>query len=91
MNSYHWEFSSKALKQAKSLDIQVRKRITKWLDYHIEGTSDPRKWGKALEGNLNTFWRYRVGKYRLIANIVDNKFIVEVIKVKKRNDVYSNK
>lgn len=91
MKEYHWCFSKKALKELKRMDQQVSRRIVQWLNTHISGTSDPRKWGKALEGNLGTFWRYRVGKYRIIAEIQDNNFIVEVIKVNKRNDVYLKK
>ncbi len=36
-------------------------RIIKWLDSHIEGSNNPWVWGKALEGELETLWRYRVG------------------------------
>jgi mRNA interferase RelE/StbE len=35
-----------------------------------------------------TLWRYRVGKYRLIADIQDGIFKVLVVKVGKRSDVY---
>lgn len=44
--------------------------------------------GKALEGDLGNFWRYRVGKYRIIADIKNDRFLVTVLKTDKRNDVY---
>ncbi|WEV43550.1 type II toxin-antitoxin system RelE/ParE family toxin [Lactobacillus sp. ESL0684] len=44
--------------------------------------------GQSLEGNLQTYWKYRVGKYRVLAEIHDQEFIVLVIKVANRNDVY---
>ncbi|MBA1434316.1 type II toxin-antitoxin system RelE/ParE family toxin [Lactobacillus bombi] len=75
----------------KKLDIQVQKRIVKWLDSHIEGSTNSRVWGKSLEGELGTLWRYRVGSYRMIASIHDYKFLVEVVKAGKRNDVYKRK
>ncbi|WP_224172908.1 type II toxin-antitoxin system RelE family toxin [Leuconostoc gelidum] len=47
--------------------------------------------GKALEGELKTLWHYRVGKYRVVADIVDDEFVVVVLKTSKRDDVYRNK
>jgi mRNA interferase RelE/StbE len=88
MNKFKWEFDKAGLKRFLKLDQQVQKRIVTWLDSHINNSSNPRLWGKALEGNLRTLWRYRVGKYRIIADIHDDKFVVLVINVDKRNDVY---
>lgn len=85
---YTWEFSKKADKNFKKLDKQIQIRIIQWLEDHIEGSENPRKWGAALSGKLGTFWKYRVGAYRIIADIQDNKFIVEVVKVGKRGQVY---
>jgi len=88
MTTYSWEFAKKADKDFQKLDLQVQRRMIKWLDDHIEGASNPRAWGKALEGSLGTFWRYRVGHYRIIADIQDGKFMVLIVKAAKRNDVY---
>ncbi len=86
---YTWRFNEKAFKQfKKEIDRPVQKRIIEWLDSHIEGSDDPRKWGKALEGNLGTFWRYRVGSYRILADIQDHMFTVAIVKAGKRNDIY---
>ena len=35
--------------------------------------------GKALEGSLQGFWRYRVGKFRIICKIDNNKMYVIII------------
>ncbi|MFB9768570.1 type II toxin-antitoxin system RelE family toxin [Lactiplantibacillus modestisalitolerans] len=89
---YTWSFNQKTFKDfQKNLDKAVQIRIFKWLDKHIEGADDPRIWGKALEGEYGTLWRYRVGSYRIIADIQDGIFTVEVVKVGKRNDVYKRK
>lgn len=89
---YTWAFDQKAFKQfKKDLDRPVQLRIVEWLESHIEGRDNPRVWGKALTGSLGTFWRYRVGSYRIIADIKDNMFTVLVVKVGKRNDVYKRK
>ncbi|KJY52345.1 type II toxin-antitoxin system RelE family toxin [Bifidobacterium mellis] len=88
--TYTWEFDCKAFKQFKKLDQTVQKRIVKWLNERIEGSQNPRQWGKALEGDMKTLWRYRIGGYRVIADIDDGNFKVLVLKAAKRNDVYKN-
>ncbi|GMA05143.1 hypothetical protein GCM10025878_02140 [Leuconostoc gasicomitatum] len=45
---------------------------------------------------MKTLWhyrvgKYRVGKYRVAADIVDDEFVVVVLKTSKRDDVYRNK
>lgn len=90
-NGYKWAFDSKSLKNFKKLDKPVQKRIVNWLEQHISGSENPRLFGKALEGNLNTLWRYRVGNYRIIADIQDDKFIVLIVKAGKRNDIYKSR
>ena len=44
--------------------------------------------GEPLTGNLSNFWKYRVGKYRLICRLQDDKLLVLVVKVGKRDKVY---
>lgn len=92
MTKYTWSFDKKALKDfKKKLDKPVQRRIILWLDTHILGSDNPRLWGKALEGNFGSLWRYRVGSYRIIAEIKDSVFNVVVVKAGKRNDIYKNK
>lgn len=89
---YTWAFDRKALKDfRKKLDKPVQRRIISWLDEHIEGADNPRVWGKALEGEFGTLWRYRVGSYLIIADIQDNIFTVVVVEAGKRNDVYKRR
>lgn len=87
--AYTWSFNEKAWRDfKKSLDRTVQIRIVNWLNSHIEGSPNPRIWGKALEGAFGNLWRYRVGSYRIIADIKDDEFIVVIVKAGKRNDVY---
>ena len=89
---YTWNFNQKAFKDfKKTLDKPVQLRIIKWLDSHIEGSNNPRVWGKALEGDFGTLWRYRVGSYRIIADTQDEIFTVVVVRAGKRNDVYKRR
>ena len=86
---FSWQFYNQtAARLFRKLDRQVQRRVVAWLDAHIEGCADPRVWGKALEGPMGTLWRYRIGDYRVIAHIEDAKFLVLLVKVGHRGDVY---
>ena len=80
--------SNRAERKLDKLDASVRKRIKQWIETNLEGCENPRRRGKPLEGELSGFWRYRVGDYRIIAEIQDDKIIIFVINVDKRNDIY---
>ena len=81
-------FSEKAYKQLSKLDKPVQKLILNWLTKNLEGTNNPRLKGKALVSNHSGEWRYRIGDYRLIANIQDDAVIILIIAVGHRKDFY---
>jgi mRNA interferase RelE/StbE len=54
----------------------------------IATAEDPRRFGRPLTGDLKGLWRYRVGDYRIVAAIEDNRFVVLVVTVGHRRDVY---
>lgn len=54
----------------------------------FELSDEPRPSGcKKLKGEDNA-WRIRVGDYRIIYSIFDDRLIIEVIRVSHRKDVY---
>ena len=61
-------------KQLKKLDAAVSKRVLDYLE-QIELLDNPRSRGKALTSNLSGLWRYRVGDYRILCRIRDDKLI----------------
>lgn len=87
-SSYSVRFTKSALKSIKKLDAHESSLITSWLMKNIEGCGDPRAFGKALAANKAGQWRYRVGDYRLIAEIDDGKVIVLILTVGHRRDIY---
>ena len=91
MKSYKVDYSPTAKKALSKLDKVVRQRIQKWIEKNLEGCENPRIYGDALEGELRTFWRYRIGDYRLIAEIKDDQVIILIVGVDKRNDIYKKK
>ncbi|MDM8567873.1 type II toxin-antitoxin system RelE/ParE family toxin, partial [Candidatus Halobeggiatoa sp. HSG11] len=46
--------------------------------------------GKKLVGNLSEYYRYRVGNYRIIYEIIEEDIVVVIIKIKHRKDIYRN-
>ena len=88
MKSFHVDYTPDAQKIIDKLDNSVRTRILDWIKKNLEGCENPRLHGKALKGNLNGRWRYRVGDYRIISEIHDDKVVILVVDVDKRNDAY---
>lgn len=86
--TYHVEFTKEALKSLKKLDKHTMLFITAWIRKNLEGCSDPRIHGKGLTSNRNGQWRYRVGDYRIIADIQDEKILILVLNVGHRRDIY---
>jgi len=71
------------------LDAQHAKRILKFLHERVAKLDDPRSIGKALRGSrLGEFWKYRVGDYRLICKIEDDRLVVLVLRVGHRKEIY---
>lgn len=78
---------SNAKKQLKNLDFTVQKRIAKFID-NLEELENPRIKGKSLAGNLSGFWRYRIGDYRIICDIVDSEVTIYILDISHRSKSY---
>ena len=74
-------------KQLKKLDAAISKRVLDYLE-QIELLNNPRSRGKALTSNLSGLWRYRIGDYRILCRICDDKLIITVIEIGHRSTVY---
>ena len=81
------DFDKKAKKEFANLDKPVQKQIDKFLLKVIK-SANPRQFEEALKGNMQSFWRYRVGDYRLICSIEDKVVTVLVLRVEHRRMVY---
>lgn len=82
------EYSDTAKKQLGKLDRQVARRIVDYMDGHIASAENPRNEGKPLKGPLGGLWRYRVGDYRVVCEIEDNRLRVLVARIANRREVY---
>ncbi len=81
-------FEKNANKQLKKIDMTQQRIIVNWLAKNLENTHNPRIFCKSLKGNLKEYWRYRVGNYRIIAEINDDEVKILIIEVGHRKDIY---
>jgi mRNA interferase RelE/StbE len=82
------EITRTAERQITKLDRPAQRSIQRFLRDRLTPAEDPRQWGKPLQGEKRGLWRYRVGDYRLICDIQDEKITVIVLEVGHRKDVY---
>ncbi len=86
---YKVTYSKSAVKQLSKLDIQTRKKIYSWIEKNLVDCENPRSKGKALVGNHSGEWRYRVGDYRILAEIKDEEIIIYILEIGHRRAIYS--
>lgn len=83
------ELDPAAEQELDKLDPPVAKRILKFLSSRVAHLDDPRSIGDSLKGpRLGGFWKYRVGDYRIIAEIKDSALLILVIRIGNRREVY---
>ena len=83
------EISGGARKALRKLDRQAARSILEFLDKKVARAADPRRTGKPLTGStLGNYWRWRVGDYRVIADIQDRTVTVLVVRIGHRREVY---
>ena len=86
--SYKVEYTEQAIKELKKIDKNTQFFILAWIEKNLVDCENPRQHGKGLTANRSGEWRYRVGDYRIIAEIEDDKVITFVLTVGHRREVY---
>lgn len=81
-------FDEDAAKELRTLGQSDRSRVLRYLRERIATSEDPRRFGKALTGDLKGLWRYRAVDVRIIAAIKDDTVTVLVLRVAHRREVY---
>lgn len=76
-------------RELDKIDPQVARRILVFLHDRVAPLDNPRIFGEALKGSkLGDFWKYRVGDYRIIADIEDAVLRILIVRIGNRRDVY---
>lgn len=81
------EFTAQAAKELKKLGQEPAARILRTLGQRIATLEDPRDLGKPLVGEWTGYWRWRMGDYRVIATIEDQRVVIVIVRVAHRREV----
>lgn len=85
---YKVEYTAQAVRQLKKLDKHTAALIYGWIDKNLVDCENPRLHGKGLTANRSGQWRYRIGDYRLIAEIQDERITILLLNIGHRRDIY---
>lgn len=81
------ELSRRAEKELAHIDKSEAHRIIEYLS-EVEALENPRFRGRGLVSNLSGLWRYRVGAWRILCHIEDDRLLVLVVQIGHRSIVY---
>ena len=88
MRRYNVELSDRFIKEFRKLDKYTQKIIWAWIDKNLVDCENPRAHGKGLTANRSGQWRYRIGDYRLICLIEDERLVILALSVGHRSEIY---
>jgi mRNA interferase RelE/StbE len=87
--AFRIEFDPDAVKDLKKLDRPIQQRLVGFLKDRVATLDDPRSIGEALSGAaLGQYWKYRIGDWRIVCDIQDNKIVIRVLRVGNRKEIY---
>ena len=86
--SYSVETTPRFDKEFKKLDRYTQKMIKAWIEKNLVNCNNPRIHGKVLIKNKSGKWRYRIGNYRLICEIQDDRIVILILEIGHRREIY---
>lgn len=88
MKAFKVEYTASTLKQLKKLDKPTAFFILSYIEKNLVNSENPRLHGKSLQDPLSDKWRYRVGDYRILAKIEEDRVVILIVEVGHRKDIY---
>ena len=88
MRRYDVELSDRFIREFRKLDKYTQKIIRAWIDKNLADCENPGSHGKGLTANRSGKWRYRIGDYRLICSIEEERLVILALSVGHRSDIY---
>ena len=83
------EFQPTASRDLDKVSSENTRRILSFLNERVALLDNPRSIGEALQGSkYGTLWKYRVGDYRILAEVEDATIRIVVIRIGHRREVY---
>jgi mRNA interferase RelE/StbE len=83
-------FSKTGEKELNKLSHHYQSLIRSYLYTRILELNHPKESGKVLSHNKKGLWRYRVDKFRILCKLEEEKLIILVVKIAKRDVVYED-
>ena len=83
--AYQLVYKKPAVKEIQKLPEQIKKRLRLKLEW-FANQSDPREFSKPLTKPADAQYRFRIGNYRVLFDIEDEKIIV--LYIQHRREVY---
>jgi mRNA interferase RelE/StbE len=75
-------------KSFSKLDKPTRQRIIDFFEDRVLPSGNPRRFGKRLVGHWSGLWSYRIGDYRVIADIQDHRVTIVATDIAHRKQIY---
>ncbi len=73
-------------KDLEKLDRLTRRRVLDKIEKYL--AKDPKSLGKALMGEFQGLWRYRIGDFRVIYKIAEKEILIIVARIGHRKNIY---
>ena len=86
--TWRLEYSERARKQLHKMDVAQRAIILSWMEKNINNCENPRARGRGLSAEYSGAWRYRIGDYRILCEIQDQRLVVLAFNIEHRSRVY---
>lgn len=90
MTNWTLQTSTTFKKQFKNLDRTLQIRILAYFKNRVLPSNDPKSFAKPLTGDLSGYWRFRIGDYRVIADIEDDICTIIAVEVAHRREIYDS-
>ena len=86
---YQVVYTKKAIKSLSKIDRSQQRLIVSWIEKNLINTDNPKASGKSLKADLKEYWLYRVGNYRILADIDNDQIKIIIFNIGHRKDIYS--
>ena len=85
---YAVETTQRFDREFKKLDRYTQRILKAWIEKHLVGCENPRALGKGRTADRKGMWRYRIGDYRLLCDIQEERLVILALAVGHRREVY---
>lgn len=82
------KFSPEFEKEWDKTDPSIQNKVIHFFTERLETEEHPKSFAKSLTGNLKNFWRFRIGNYRVICNLIEDERVIYLLRIAHRREIY---